>query len=306
MKDCKAVALQFAIKPMQVDDNMKIIHDNIAACVQEAKPDLVVLPESITTGFTPIGGREALHKAVDTIPGRLTGEVQRWAQKYGCTIVFPTYERGPQDDGTVYNSAAVIDETGILGVYRKTHPFSSERLAFPEQNSANPGWTTPGTKPLCVKTRFGKLGVVICYDGDFPELARATTILGAEIIARPSALMRTYEHWELTNRARAYDNHVYWVATNSVGRDAGGAYFFGGSMICDPTGFTMTRCRASDEYCAAILKADPLKFVAPGSSVKQNFDHLQDRNLASYQNIFQAANGPFEPSARVPYKREDA
>ncbi|MFA5623839.1 MAG: carbon-nitrogen hydrolase family protein [Bradymonadales bacterium] len=303
MKECKAVALQFGIKPMQVDDNMKIIHDNIAACVEDTKPDLIVLPESITTGFTPIGGREALYKAIDTIPGKLTNEVVKWAKKYNCCIVFPTYERAPEQDGRVYNSAAIIDETGLLGVYRKTHPFTAERLALPEEGSANPGWTTPGSKPLCVDTRFGKLGVVICYDGDFPELARATAIMGAEIIARPSALMRTYEHWELTNRARAYDNHVYWVASNAVGQDAGGAYFFGGSMICDPTGFTMTRCRASDEYCSAILKPDALKFVAPGSNVKQTFDHMQDRNCASYENLFAKANSAFEPSVRVPYKR---
>ena len=239
MKDCKVAALQFAIKPMEVEANMKIIHDNIASCAEAIRPDLIVLPESITTGFTPIGGREALYKAVDLIPGRLTKEVESWAKKYRCCIVFPTYERGSEGDGRVYNSAAIIDETGLLGVYRKTHPFSAERLAYPEEDSANPGWTTPGSTPLCVETRFGKLGVVICYDGDFPELSRVTALMGAEIIARPSALMRTYEHWELTNRARAYDNHVYWVASNAVGRDAGGPRYYQRFKSCRSGGFTL-------------------------------------------------------------------
>ena len=76
--------------------------------------------------------------------------------------------------------------------------------------------------------------MTICYDGDFPELYRAEAIMGAEVICRPSALLRSFEIWELTNRARAYDNHVYIVACNAVGPDAGGNYYFGHSMIVDP------------------------------------------------------------------------
>jgi predicted amidohydrolase len=84
---------------------------------------------------------------------------------------------------------------------------------------------------VVVETPLANIGLSICYDGDFPELFRAEAIMGAEVIARPSALLRSFEIWELTNRARAYDNHVYIVACNGVGPDAGGNYYFGHSMI---------------------------------------------------------------------------
>lgn len=303
MQACTVSALQLSVVPMDVVANMRKIHDHIERCVEMTQSKLIVLPESVTTGFTPVGGLKALYDVVDWIPGKLTDEVITWAKKFKTTIVFPTYERIEGTSLGVYNSAVIIDETGILGVYRKTHPFVNERIGA-EKHGFAPGWTTPGSKPLCVQTPLGRIGIVVCYDGDFPELARITALQGAEIICRPSAFMRTFDHWELTNRARAYDNHVYWVATNAVGLDASGAHFFGGSMICDPTGFTMSRARASDEFCFAKLDPDPIKRVSPGSSVRQTFDHLQDRNIDAYADILNEANSPFEPSQRVPYLRE--
>ncbi|HNV72503.1 MAG TPA: carbon-nitrogen hydrolase family protein, partial [Candidatus Ozemobacteraceae bacterium] len=144
---------------------------------------------------------------------------------------------------------------------------------------------------------------VICYDGDFPELARVTTLQGAEIICRPSAFMRTYDHWELTNRARAYDNHVYWIATNAVGVDASGAYFFGSSMIVHPTGLKTAQARACDEFVWADLDPDPLRTVLPNTSSPQIFDHLEDRNLSSYVGILTQGRSAFEPAKRIPYHR---
>jgi len=154
-----------------------------------------------------------------------------------------------------------------------------------------------------VETALGRIGIVICYDGDFPELARVTALKGAEVICRPSAFMRTFDHWELTNRARAYDNHVWWVATNTVGRDPSGSYFFGGSMIVHPNGFRVAQARASEEYCFARLDPDPIRFVAPGDSAEQWFDHIEDRNLRSYAGILEEGRSPFEPAGRISYRR---
>jgi len=256
---------------------------------------LLVLPESFTTGFTPKGSRHDLWHAVDTIPGRLSDLGIQWARELDAYLVFPTYERGPTPD-VVYNSAALLGPGGLLGVYRKTHPFATERL------SAG-GWTTPGRESFCATTDIGNIGIVICYDGDFPELARATALKGAEIICRPSAFMRTFDHWELTNRARAYDNHVYWVATNVVGPDASGAYCFGGSMIVHPNGVKLAQARASEEFCWAELDPEPLRTVTPNSSAEQWFDHLEDRNLYAYDGILTAGRSPFEPTRRIPYTR---
>lgn len=289
-----AAAVQHAIVPMDVEKNLSRAYSLLRQCVNECQARLIVLPESFTTGFTPVGTIDDLYEAVDTIPGRLTNLGIEWAREFNAYLVFPTYERGPTR-GVIYNSAALLGPEGLLGVYRKTHPFVSERLEAG-------GWTTPGNSAFCAATALGKIGIVICYDGDFPELARATTLRGAEIICRPSAFMRTFDHWELTNRARAYDNHVYWIATNTVGADASGAYFFGGSQIIHPTGAKLAQARASEEYCWAQLDPDPLRRVLPGLSAPQVFDHVQDRNLLSYEGILAPGQSPFEPSKRVPYR----
>ncbi len=295
MKRIVTAAVQFSVQPMAVDRNLQRAGEIIRECKRVSHADLIVLPESFTTGFTPVGSIKDLWEAVDTIPGRLTEVGQKWAKELGAYIVFPTYERGKRPE-IVYNSAALIGPDGILGVYRKTHPFPSERRE-------GGGWTTPGTAPCCIDTPIGRIGIVICYDGDFPELARVTTLQGAEIICRPSAFMRTFDHWELTNRARAYDNHVYWIATNSVGLDSGGSYFFGSSMIVHPSGVKMAQARACDEFIWAELDPDPIKTVIPNNSSLQTFDHLEDRNVLSYEGILQQGRSAFEPATRIPYQR---
>ena len=295
MRRMIGAAVQFSLEPMDVRANLEKAEGWIDACVRESRADLVVLPESFTTGFTPRGSAADLWDAVAPIPGPLTDVGIRWAQRFGIHLVFPTYERG-EERGVVYNTAALIGPSGLLGIYRKTHPFPTERLE-------GGGWTTPGSTPFCVDTPLGRIGIVICYDGDFPELARATTLLGAEVICRPSAFMRTFDHWDLTNRARAYDNHVYWIATNTVGRDESGSFYFGGSMIVHPTAVKLAQARASEEYIWAELDPDPLRKVVPCGSSEQWFDHVEDRNLGSYEGILHEGRCAFEPARRIPYGR---
>ncbi len=75
--------------------------------------------------------------------------------------------------------------------------------------------------------------MIICFDGDYPELCRIQAVQGAAIIARPSALLRSADIAELTSRARAYDNHVYVIAANSTGTDPAGVHYFGKSHVVD-------------------------------------------------------------------------
>lgn len=296
MQKIIAAAVQFYIEPMAVKQNMNRAYELISECHEASKANLIVLPESFTTGLTPIGDRFDLWDAVDVIPGKLTDRAVAWAKEFNCYICFPTYERGPER-GIVYNSAALIGPEGVLGNYRKTHPFPTERLE-------GGGWTTPGNKSCCIDTPIGKIGIVICYDGDFPELARVTALQGAEVICRPSAFLRTFDHWELTNRARAYDNHVYWIASNSVGLDASGANFFGSSMIVHPTGVKLAQARSCDGYVWAHLDPDPIKTITPNASSQQIFDHLEDRNVGAYSGILEEGRSSFEPARRIPYTRE--
>jgi predicted amidohydrolase len=286
---------QFAITPMAVRQNVEKAVAWVERAVRETDAQLVVLPETVTTGFTPNCPAEELWEHVDTLPGQMTEPVAEAARGLGVYIVFPTYERGPER-GVVYNSAALFGPDGeLLDVYHKTHLFPTERLS-------GGGWSTPGHEPVVVETPLANIGLTICYDGDFPELYRSEAIRGAEVIVRPAALLRSFEIWETTNRARAYDNHVYIAACNAIGPDAGGNYYFGHSMIVSPIAQVLALARGTEEIIAAELDPDPIKYVTYGAPTPMIFDHLEDRNLAAYEGILTPARSRFEPARRIPQK----
>jgi beta-ureidopropionase len=297
MKTFIVACAQFAATPNDVTANLEKAARWIERAAQENAAELVVLPETITTGFSPGMGAEELWDLVDTIPGRITEPIARAARNLGVHVVLPTYEQGPER-GVVYNSAALINPQGeVVGVYRKTHLFPTERLS-------GGGWSTPGTEAPVFDTELGTIGMIICYDGDFPELARVLAVKGAEVIVRPAALLRSFEIWEMTNRARAYDNHVYMVACNAIGPDAKGYYYFGHSQIVSPIAQVLAQARGTEEIIAVELDPDPIKYVTYGAKSPMIFDHLQDRNLAAYEGILQPARSRFEPAQRVEYLEE--
>jgi len=294
---------QFAVTPMAVRENVQKAVAWTERAVRENGAQLVVLPETVTTGFTPGCPAEELWGRVDTLPGRMAEPVAAAARGLGVHVVFPTYERGPER-GVVYNTAALFGPDGeLLGRYRKTHLFPTERLSGGGPSAElRTGWSTPGDEPVVVETELANVGLTICYDGDFPELYRCEAIRGAEVICRPAALLRSFEIWEMTNRARAYDNHVYIAACNGIGPDAGGNYYFGHSMIVSPIAQVLALARGTEEIVAAELDPNPIKTVTYGARTPMIFDHLEDRNLAAYRDILTPARSRFEPAKRVPQK----
>ncbi|NUM36240.1 MAG: carbon-nitrogen hydrolase family protein [Candidatus Brocadiae bacterium] len=284
MKEITVAGVQMTIEPHKIENNIQKAVLWLEKAVRVSHADLVVFPESITTGFVPGVSTEELYKSVDTIPGKMTEKICKAAKDLGVYVVFPTYERG-EEKNIVYNSAALISPKGeVLGAYRKTHPFPKERA-----------WTTPGYETPVWDTEIGKIGIVICYDGDFPELSRVIAMKGAEILVRPSAFLRSFDIWCLTNSARAYDNHVYVVAVNAVGTDAGGTLYFGNSMIVSPIAQRLAQARSQEEILFAKLDPNPLMKVSYGVDSPMIFNHLQDRNIKSYNGILQEANSPFPP-----------
>jgi len=261
-------------------------------CVAASGAELVVLPESVTTGFTPGIDSAQLWDLVSELPGPMLDPYRAVAAELGIHLVLGTYERGPER-GIVYNAAVVLGPSGdLLGVYRKTHPFGTER-------ADRGGWVTPGEDTLVVDTELGKLGVIICFDGDYPELSRITAIQGAEVICRPSALLRSADVWELTNRARAYDNHVFVVGSNCTGVDPAGVIYFGNSMIVTPIAEVIARAASHECWVSARLDPDTaMSSLTPGSSIPQSFDHLADRNLALIRKnadaLLSEARSPFK------------
>jgi predicted amidohydrolase len=278
MKAFTVAAVQIA--PVQGPLTAESVKGNLAKavewverCVDATGAELVVLPESVTTGFTPGISPEDLWDLVSVIPGPVLEPLQAVASRLGVHVVAGSYERGPER-GIVYNAAALIGRDGaIAGRYRKTHPFCTEMLS-------RGGWVTPGDEVCVVDTDLGRIGIIICFDGDYPELSRITAVRGAEVIVRPSALLRSADIWELTNRARAYDNHVYVVGANATGADPGGVLYFGNSMVVTPVAEVVARAASHECWVSARLDPDTaMASLTPGSSVPQVFDHLADRNL---------------------------
>lgn len=278
MRAFTAAALQLAPRPgpltrSVVKDNLAHAADWVTRCVQSTGAELVVLPESLTTGFTPALAAEELWDLVDEVPGAWCEPLRDRARELGVHLVWGTYERGERR-GEVYNSAVLAGPDGrVLGVYRKTHPFG------PELRERG-GWVTPGDRVTVAETDLGRIGMIICFDGDYPELSRIQAVRGAEILCRPSALLRSADLWELTSRARAYDNHVYVIGANATGTDPAGVLYFGNSLIVTPGAEVVARGSTHEGWVSARLDPErALAALTPGSSVPQVFDHLRDRNL---------------------------
>jgi len=273
-----AAALQLAPSPLPLDAggvgrNTTSAADWVRRCVDATGAELVVLPETASTGFTTGCSAEQLWDLVSEVPGPVTQALQAAARATGAHLVWGTYERGPER-GVVHNSSVLITPDGeVAAVYRKTHPFCTELRS-------RGGWVTPGDRVAVVQTDLGRIGMAICFDGDFPELWRIQAVQGAEVMARPSALLRSADIAEMTSRARAYDNHVYVVAANATGTDPAGVHYFGNSHIVTPTSHVVARAASHECWVSARLDpAEAMSALTPGSSVPQAFDHLEDRNL---------------------------
>jgi len=298
VKEFTAACVQIAVTPNDVQANVDKGIAWLERAVKEHGADLVVFPETVTTSFVTGLEREELWELVDQVPGRITRDVQVAAKGLGVHVVWPSYRRGPER-GVIYNSAILIGpDGGIVGIYDKTHPFPLERRDCG-------GWVTLGSRAEVFETALGSIGMMICYDGDFPELSRVLAVKGAEVIVRPSALLRSFDIWYITNCARAYDNHVYVVATNSVGPDSGGGYYFGHSMIVNPIAWRLAQARGGEEIVSAKLDPDPLRYVTWGSKSAQIFDHLEDRNLALYRESLREARSRFEIGQRIERRKEN-
>jgi predicted amidohydrolase len=293
MQEFVAACVQIAITPNDVQANIKKGIIWLEKAVSEHEAELVVFPETVTTGYETNLTPEELWDLVDEAPGRITHDIQAAAKNLGVHVVWPTYRRAGER-GAVYNSAILIGPDGeIIGIYDKTHPAPWER-------TDGGGWVQVGSRADVFETALGSIGMIICYDGDFPELSRLLAVKGAEIIVRASALQRSYEIWYITNAARAYDNHVYIVASNLIGPDACDNYGFGHSMIINPIAWRLAQARGTEEIISAKLDPDPMRYITFGSKNLQTFDHLEDRNLKLYEEILIEARSRFEPGKRFP------
>ncbi len=235
----------------------------------------------------------------EPIPGPTTTRMQSLAKELAVVLIVPLFER--QAAGLYRNSAAVIDADGeLLGTYRKMHipddPLYYEKFYFTPGDTPDPsaraGEAGGGFKVW--QTRYATIGVLICWDQWYPEAARITSLLGADVLFYPTAIgwhpaerrewgEAQVEGWRTVQRAHAIANGVYVAAVNRVGHEdepgTDGLTFFGHSFVADPAGRLIASAGEDDAILTATC--DPA-FV---ESTRRNWPFLRDRRIDAYGPI---------------------
>lgn len=227
----------------------------IAACAPDT--DLVVFPETQLTGFPTVENVAALAEPLD---GPSVRAVQRAARERNVAVVVGVAEK---DAGTFYNTTLLITPEGIALRYRKTHLWASDRGIF-----------TPGDRYATALWKGVRVGILICFDIEFPESARALGQLGTELILVTNGNMDPYGPTHRTAiMARAQENQAFAVMVNRVGEGDGGLVFAGGSAVVDPVGQLL--CEAGRDECRQIVELDLERL----KTARSDYRYLDERRL---------------------------
>jgi 5-aminopentanamidase len=228
----KIVCQQLTPQVTDLQGNCALARAAIREAV-ELGADVVVLPELVTSGYV----FESLGETRSVALTREDQVFRDWASEAarGAAVVIGGFcERG--DDGLLYNSAAVVDGSGVLGVHRKTHLWDREKLFF-----------APGDEPPRVfDTPVGRIGLLICYELEFPELTRTLALAGAELIAVPTNWPRSEwpggEHPPevIVAMATARVNRVFVACCDRTGIERG-QQWTAGTAIIDQAGWLVAR-----------------------------------------------------------------
>ncbi len=263
-------AVQLAPELGRAESNARLVADETAAAADEGA-DLIVFPEAALTGYVFESRPEALAAAV-AADGPELGVVAAAAGAAGAWVVCGAIER---DGDALYNTAFLVGPEGPVGRYRKAHTLCLGADRF----------TRPGGEPFRVfDLPFGRIGIHICYDGSFPEPARALRLLGAQLLLLPTNWPRLVMKREVV-RVRAYENRAFFMAVNRVGTERG-VRFEGGSCAADPDGRLILD--AGDEAGRFHVTVDPAaaadsrEVVIPG---EYELDLIQDRRPELYEPI---------------------
>ena len=188
--------------------------------------NLIVFPELMTSGYE--GTPEMFQELAETLPNGESMQVMgALAKKHHVHIIYGLPERDPVLTDVLYNAAVLINSDGVaVGTYRKVHPFADEKR-----------WCRAGCEVPVFDTEIGKIGIMICWDTGFPEIARCCALKGADLLVVSTNWEDPYaDDWDLITKARAFDNTLHLVAANRIGDDGKTLSSFGHSKITGPTG----------------------------------------------------------------------
>ena len=281
--------VRVSLVQMACGEDRNAIRDEAEARVRDAAADgaqIVCLQELFDAQYFPQDVDVSGYDLAEPLPSITTERMTKLAAELGVVLIVPIYEE--ERPGVYFNSVVVIDADGsTVGKYRKTHipdgPQYHEKFYF-----------TPGDLGYKVfPTKFGVLGVAICWDEWFPEVARVMSLMGAEILFYPSAIgsepdepdLSTAEAWRTAIRAHAIHNGVFVAAVNRVGveRDM---TFYGQSFIGGPLGELLAE--GDDQPGTVTADVD----LAQIRKARNLLHFLRDRRIDTYGPLLERLIDP--------------
>ncbi len=244
---------------------------------------VVCLPELFTGPYFCQTEDHRHFALAESIPGPTTEALGQAADQHQVVVVASLFER--RAPGVYHNTAVVLDADGRLaGIYRKMHipddPRYYEKFYF-----------TPGDLGFpAISTRYGRLGVCVCWDQWFPEAARLVALAGAEVLIYPTAIgwlpeekatwgASQHAAWETMMRSHAIANGVFVAAVNRVGKEQG-LEFWGASFVADPYGNVVVR--ASHDREETLMAACPREAI---ETARTHWPFLRDRRIDAYGDL---------------------
>jgi len=232
--------LQFDVRSGAIEQNLASMQKGLEQIVTSSprvSPGIVVLPELWGTGFA----YEKIPEITKRMP-EILENLHTLAALYGLYIAgsLPAHE-----DDSYYNTLFITGPEGLSGTYRKQRLFSP---------MAEETFFTPGTQPQPVQTDLGSIAALVCYDLRFPELLRAQTALGSDLLVIsaqwPAARI---DHWRILIQARAIENQMFVIASNRCGK-SDNTIFGGHSMIVGPDGSILLEAGEDEEYKGTVIE----------------------------------------------------
>jgi predicted amidohydrolase len=248
--------MRVALVQMTSTDNVSKNLESTQRAVGEAADrgaEFIALPENFA--FLRREGNPI--PCAQGLDGEIVETVRELASRHRVPILAGTFAEAIEGDHRVYNTSALISETGqIVAVYRKIHLFDID-LGESGGVFRESAFTAPGEEVVVAETDFGKVGLSVCYDVRFPELYREMASRGADWITVPSAFAPETGkvHWEVLLRARAIENQAFVLAPAQCGRHSPDRASHGHSLIIDPWGRVLAE--AGDEPEIIVADCDP-------------------------------------------------
>ncbi|MBV9488517.1 MAG: carbon-nitrogen hydrolase [Verrucomicrobia bacterium] len=251
---------------------------------------IVCLPELFATVYFCQVEDHKYFQFAEPVPGPTTQRLSTVAKELGVAVIGSLFEK--RAAGLYHNTAAIIDADGAyVGKYRKMHipddPLFYEKFYFTPGDLGFKAW----------QTKFGRVGVLVCWDQWYPEAARLTALRGAGILFYPTAIgwhpsekaefgERQHRSWETIQRSHAIANGCYVVVANRIGHEApdggDGIEFWGQSFVADPAGEVIARASADqEEVLVAEVDLDAL------DRQRTHWPFLRDRRIDAYAELMQ-------------------